>query len=48
MKYQVLFSLKNINKYLCSSSAAVINGALRVNGTNVGKVRKCLHTISGG
>ena len=31
MKYQVLFSLKNNEKYLKMSSAAVVIGALRVN-----------------
>ena len=31
LKHQVLFSLKNNEKYLCMSSAAVVIGALRVN-----------------
>ena len=31
MKYQVLFSLKNNDKIFQMSSAAVVNGALRVN-----------------
>ena len=30
MKYQILFSLKNKEKYLLMSSAAVVIGALRV------------------
>ena len=30
MKYQVLFSLKTMEKYLCMLSAAVVLGALRV------------------
>ena len=30
MKYQVLISLKNNEKYLWMSSAAVVTGALRV------------------
>ena len=30
MKYQVLFSLKNNEKYLSMSTAAVVSGAFRV------------------
>ena len=33
MKYQVLFSLKIVKKYLQMSSATVVIGALRVNGS---------------
>ena len=35
MKYQILFSLKNNEKYLSMSSAAVLIGALRVKEQNL-------------